>query len=99
MAKSLLNEAGVIQEIHGRVGNFLYTVRNGVQHVRMISPREYQRRTKLTKKEKQAREMFARVQGIVTELKAKGDPRPRPEIFKEEYKRLKEGRDVSEVHR
>ena len=89
MAKTILDEAGVIKEIHGRVGNFLYTVRNGVQHVRMVGPHEYRRRSKLTAGEVRARALFAQAQAEVTRLKENGDPRLRKVIFKEVYAKLR----------
>lgn len=63
--------------------------------------RIYHRSTPLSGNERSARELFSKVATEVKRIKAAGDPRPRPAIFKEIYALLKQQPDgtVSEALR
>lgn len=94
MAKFTLDPAMGIKSMSGAISRkklydgtiqVTYVTKKGRLYVRKYAPRT----KRLTDKEAQNRALFAQAQQETTRLKQAGDPRKRPEIFKEVYARLK----------
>ena len=84
---SNLPSFGIVGQIHGRVGNFVFSVRNGLQRVHLY---QKQQRTKApTPAEIQSRARFMQANEITRQLLQNGDLRHRNVIFREVYQKLK----------